>query len=121
MTRLRNVALTLGCTAAALTLSMTTAQAAPGDTTAICANSLTPSGWADVQWWNDYSCGSGFNPNMKRMMQLTGYPVGTVVNVCASSLPPAGWQEVSTFYSSGCRYSAVPSFNNNSWQIKRVY
>ncbi|MER7757317.1 hypothetical protein [Kitasatospora sp. NPDC097643] len=120
MTRLRAAVLTLGCTAAALTLTMGTAQAAPGDTTTMCGSSLTPGGYVDVQWWNSFSCGSTFNPNIKKVMQLTGYPVGTVVNACASTYPPAGWVQVSSYYSSGCNYSAVPSFNNNSWQLKRV-
>ncbi|MFJ3788851.1 hypothetical protein [Kitasatospora sp. NPDC090091] len=121
MSRLRAAALTLGATAAALTLSMTTAHAAPGDTVNMCGSSLTPSGYVDVQWWNSAGCGSGtFTPNSKKIMQLTGYPVGTVVNACASTWPPAGWVQVSEFYSSGCNYSAVPSFGKNSWQLKRV-
>ncbi|MFB7614789.1 hypothetical protein [Kitasatospora sp. NPDC056181] len=120
MSRLRAVALTLGCTAAALTMTMTTAHAAPGDTTNMCGSTLTPSGFVDVQWWNSAACGSGFNPNSKQVKQLTGLPVGTVVNACASTWPPAGWTIVSSFYSSSCNYSAVPSFNNNSWQLKRV-
>ncbi|MGW3044505.1 hypothetical protein ACWC9T_31680 [Kitasatospora sp. NPDC001159] len=120
MTRLRAAVLTLGCTAAALTLTMGTAQAAPGSTSTVCSSSLTPDGFVDVQWWNSAGCGSGFNPNTKKIMQLTGYPVGTVVNACASTWPPAGWTIVSSFYGSGCQYSSVPSFNNNSWQLKRV-
>lgn len=119
MIRLRTAALTLGVAAAALALT-TPAQAAPGDTATICSSSLTPSGWVDVQWWNSFSCGSTFNPNIKQIKQAAGMPVGTVLNVCSSTLPPAGWVTVSSFYSSSCRYSAVPSLNNNSWQIKRV-
>lgn len=120
MIRLRNLALTVGGAAAALTLTMGTAQAAPGDTSTSCSSSLTPSGFVDVQWWNSAGCGSGFTPNTKKIMQLTGYPVGTVVNACASTWPPAGWTIVSSFYSSGCQYSAVPSLEKNSWQLKRV-
>ncbi|MET9400470.1 hypothetical protein [Kitasatospora sp. NPDC002965] len=119
MSRLRAAALTLGA-AAALTLTATTAHAAPGDTQDVCNSQFTPSGWADVQWWNSYACGPGFNPNSRRIMQLTGYPIGTTVNVCSSALPPSGWVEVSAFYSSSCRYSVTPSFNNNSWQLKRI-
>ncbi|KJS52926.1 hypothetical protein [Streptomyces rubellomurinus] len=120
MTRLRAVAVTLGCTAAALALTMGSAQAAPGDTTNVCASTLTPSGYVDVQWWNSAGCGSGFAPNAKQIKQLTGLPVGTVVNACSSTYPPAGWTIVSSFYSSSCQYSSVPSFNNNSWQLKRT-
>ncbi|MFI2610435.1 hypothetical protein [Kitasatospora sp. NPDC018619] len=120
MTRLRSAVLALGCTAAALTLTAGAAQAAPGDTTTVCSSSLTPGGSVDVQWWNSAGCGSGFTPNTKKIMQLTGYPVGTVVNACASTWPPAGWTIVSSFYGSGCNYSAVPSLEKNSWQLKRV-
>ncbi|HJD82793.1 hypothetical protein ABZX88_04575 [Kitasatospora aureofaciens] len=120
MTRLRAAALALGCSVAALTLTMGTAQAAPGSTSTMCSSSLTPAGFVDVQWWNSAGCGSGFNPNTKKIMDLTGYPVGTVVNACASTWPPAGWTIVSSYYSSGCQYSAVPSFDKNSWQLKRV-
>ncbi|WP_406194010.1 hypothetical protein OH807_04205 [Kitasatospora sp. NBC_01560] len=119
MNRLRTV-LALGCTAAALTLTMPTAHAAPGGTTTMCGSTLTPSGFVDVQWWNSAGCGSGFTPNSKKVMQLTGYPVGTVLNACGSTWPPAGWVPVSEFYGSACNYSAVPSLGKNSWQLKRV-
>ncbi|MFE2107466.1 hypothetical protein ACFXAF_16545 [Kitasatospora sp. NPDC059463] len=120
MSRLRAAALAVGCAAAALTLTATTAHAAPGDIQTVCGSQLTPSGWVDVQWWNDFSCGSTFSPNTKKIEQVDGLPIGTTLNVCASALPPAGWVQLSEFYSSSCRYSVSPSFNNNSWQIKRV-
>ncbi len=120
MSRLRAVALAAGCAAAALTITTTTAHAAPGDTLNVCSSQLTPAGWVDVQWWNDVSCGSTFNPNKKQIKQLTGLPIGTTLTVCASTYQPAGWVQLSAFYNSSCRYSAVPSLNNNAWQIKRV-
>ncbi|MFJ4793578.1 hypothetical protein [Kitasatospora purpeofusca] len=120
MSRFRAAVLTVGCAAAALALTATTAQAAPGDTQNVCGSQLTPNGWVDVQWWNEYACGSTFNPNAKRIQQAAGLPIGTTLTVCASTLPPAGWVQLSEFYNSSCRYSVSPSFNNNSWQIKRV-
>ncbi|MFD7417943.1 hypothetical protein [Kitasatospora purpeofusca] len=120
MSRFRAAVLTVGCAAAALALTATTAQAAPGDTQNVCGSQLTPSGWVDVQWWNEYACGSTFNPNAKRIQQAAGLPIGTTLTVCASTLPPSGWVQLSEFYNSSCRYSVSPSFNNNSWQIKRV-
>ncbi|MFB7664875.1 hypothetical protein ACFC1R_13130 [Kitasatospora sp. NPDC056138] len=120
MTRLRTACLAAGLATAALGLAVSPAEAAPGDVTNVCASTLTPSGFVDVQWWNSSGCGSGFEPNAKQIKQLTGLPVGTVVNACASTYQPAGWVQVSSYYSSSCRYSAVPSFNNNAWQLKRV-
>ncbi|MFB7470333.1 hypothetical protein [Kitasatospora sp. NPDC056184] len=120
MSRLRAAALAVGCAAAALTLTTTTAQAAPGDTQNVCASQLTPSGWVDVQWWNDLSCSSTFSPNKKQIKQVAGLPIGTTLTVCASTYQPAGWVQLSSFYTSSCNYSAVPSLNNNAWQIKRV-
>lgn len=120
MARLRTSLLALGFTAATLALTMSPAQAAPGDVTNVCSSTLTPSGFVDVQWWNSFSCGSSFDPNMKQIKQLAGLPIGTTVNACASTYPPAGWVQVSSYYNSSCRYSSVPSFNNNAWQLKRV-
>lgn len=120
MTRLRTTGMALIGAAALLTLTVSPAQAAPGDVSTMCASVLTPAGFVDVQWGNSFSCGSTFSPNIKQVKQLTGLPVGTVVNACASTYQPAGWVQVSTYYSSSCRYSAVPSFNNNAWQLKRV-
>ncbi|WP_405008001.1 hypothetical protein OHV13_31500 [Kitasatospora purpeofusca] len=120
MSRFRAAVLTVGCAAAALTMTTTTAHAAPGDTLNVCSSQLTPTGWVDVQWWNDVSCGSTLNPNKKQIKQLTGLPIGTTLTVCASTYQPAGWVQLSSFYNSSCRYSSVPSLNNNAWQIKRV-
>ncbi|GAA2251848.1 MULTISPECIES: hypothetical protein [Kitasatospora] len=120
MTRLRAGLLAVGFATATFALTTSPAQAAPGDVTNVCASTLTPSGFVDVQWWTSAGCGSTTSPNMKQIKQLTGLPVGTVVNACASTYPPAGWVQVSTFFSSGCGYSPVPSFNNNAWQLKRV-
>jgi hypothetical protein len=94
---------------------------AAGDTANVCSSNLTPSGWVDVQWWNTFSCGNTFSPNAKQIKQLTGYAVGTHVNACSSSYPPAGWSITSSYYSSSCQYSSVPSFNNNSWTLVRSY
>ncbi|MEU1071244.1 MULTISPECIES: hypothetical protein [unclassified Streptomyces] len=106
--------------AAACVAGTTPANAAPGDTLNMCASTLTPTGWVATQWWNSAGCGSGFSPNSKRIMQLTGYPVGTRVNACASTYPPAGWTITSTFYNSACRYSVVPSFDPNAWTLVRT-
>ncbi|MER7706686.1 hypothetical protein ABTX81_27795 [Kitasatospora sp. NPDC097605] len=120
MSRLRAAALAVGCAAAALTLTATTAHAAPGDTQNVCSSQLTPTGWVDVQWWNDISCSSTFSPNKKQIKDIAGLPIGTTLTVCSSTYQPAGWVQLSSFYNSSCRYSAVPSLNNNAWQIKRV-
>jgi hypothetical protein len=96
-------------------------QAAAGDTVNVCSSTMTPSGWVDVQWWNSGACGSTFSPNSKQMKDLTGYPIGTRVNACSSWYPPSGWSVVSSYYSSSCRYSAVPSFDNNSWTLVRSF
>ncbi|MEU8824535.1 hypothetical protein [Streptomyces sp. NPDC048636] len=108
-------------TAAVTAIGMGTASAAPGDTMTMCGSQLTPSGYVDTQWWNSAGCGSGtFSPNTKQIKQLTGYPVGTQVNACASTWPPAGWTITNTFYNSACRYSVVPSFDPNSWTLRRT-
>ncbi|MEW2412837.1 hypothetical protein AB0953_03770 [Streptomyces sp. NPDC046866] len=109
---------TMAFTALAVTASP--ASAAPGDTLTQCSSTLTPAGWVDVQWWNSGGCGSTFSPNTKQIKDLRGYPVGTQVNACASTWPPAGWTIVSSYYSSGCQYSSVPSFNANTWTLKRT-
>ncbi|WP_051813460.1 hypothetical protein [Kitasatospora sp. MBT63] len=120
MTRLRAAAVVLGAAAALTAVPLSTAQAAPGDTATLCSSSLTPSGWVDVQWWNSFSCGSTFNPNIRKVQQLTGYAAGTTVTACASSLPPAGWVAVSISYNSGCVYAPNQGFNKNSWQLKQL-
>ncbi|GGW12114.1 hypothetical protein GCM10018980_03040 [Streptomyces capoamus] len=120
MRRVRSASLALVGAAACIALSAPPSQAAAGDTASMCGSQLTPSGWVDIQWWNSWSCGTTFSPNMKKIEQLTGFPVGTTVNVCASTYPPAGWVQVNSYYSGGCQYSAVPSSQPNSWTIKRV-
>jgi len=95
------------------------ALSAAGDTANICSSTWTPSGWVDVGWWNSFSCGSTFVPNVKQIKQLTGYAVGTKVNACSSSYPPNGWSITGSYYSSVCAYSS--SFNNNSWTLVRSY
>ncbi|WP_432587613.1 hypothetical protein ABVG11_19825 [Streptomyces sp. HD1123-B1] len=117
-TRIASLAL---LTAAVTAFGMGTASAAPGDTFTMCGSQLTPSGHVDTQWWNSAGCGSGsFNPNTKQVKQLTGYPIGTQVSACASTWPPAGWTITNTYYSGGCRYSAVPSFDPNTWTLRRT-
>ncbi|TQK50862.1 hypothetical protein FBY35_1220 [Streptomyces sp. SLBN-118] len=120
MVRLRSASLTLLTAAACLALTVPSASAAPGDTTSICYSNLTPSGWVDVQWWNTWECGVTFNPNKKKIQQVSGMPIGSTLNVCSSTLPPAGWVQVNRFYNGACQYSAVPSHDPNSWTIKRV-
>ncbi|WP_371477325.1 hypothetical protein [Kitasatospora sp. NBC_00315] len=120
MPRIRTLCIALGGAATLLALTVPPAQAAPGDVTTVCGSTLTPSGYVDVSWGNSSSCGSTFSPNIKQIKQLTGLPVGTVVNACGSTYQPSGWIQVSSYYSSSCRYSAVPSLNDNAWQLKRV-
>ncbi|MFD7449784.1 hypothetical protein [Kitasatospora sp. NPDC059827] len=54
------------------------------------------------------------------MKQLTGLPVGTVVQACSTTYPPAGWVQTGAYYTSSCVAWSNPSFNNNAWQLKRV-
>jgi len=119
--RKRAAALVLVGPALWLAAATPPAHAAPGEVQTVCASTLTPTGWVDVSWGTSLTCGSGSAPNIKQIKQLTGLPVGTTVNACASTYPPAGWvQTGSSYYSSSCRYSAVPSFNPNAWTLKRV-
>ncbi|MEW2086418.1 hypothetical protein [Streptomyces sp. NPDC005283] len=120
MVRLRSASLALLTAAACVALTAPSASAVPGDTATMCSSSLTPSGWVDVQWWNSWACGITFNPNMKKIQQVSGMPIGSTVNACSSTLPPAGWVQVNRFYSGACQYSAVPSHDPNTWTIKRV-
>ncbi|WP_143177599.1 hypothetical protein [Cystobacter ferrugineus] len=91
-------------------------------TTTVCASTLTPSGWVDIQWWNSASCGSTFAPNIKMIQEVASLPVGTTITACASTYPPPGWvQTGASFYRSTCRYSVVPSLDPNAWTLKRVY
>lgn len=120
MVRLRSASLAV-LTTACVALTVSPASAAPGDTTTMCGSSMTPSGWVDVQWWNSWSCGVTFNPNTKKIQQVSGMPIGSTVNACASTWPPAGWVQVNrSFYSGACQYAAVPSHEPNTWTIKRV-
>lgn len=121
MTRLRTTCMAFAGAAAMLALTAAPAHAAPGDVTTSCASVLTPSGYVDVSWGYSSSCGTqSFSPNIKQMKQLTGLPVGTLVQACASTYQPAGWVQTRAYYSSSCVYSSTPSFNNNAWQLKRV-
>ncbi|MDH6576176.1 hypothetical protein [Kitasatospora sp. MAP5-34] len=121
MSRLRTaMGVALLSATATLALPVSAAQAAPGGTVNTCASSLTPGGWVDVQWWFSASCGSNFSPNAKQIEQLTGLPIGTTVNACSSTYPPAGWIPVASYYSNGCQYSSVPSFDPNTWTLRRV-
>ena len=82
----RRILATMGIAATAAVAvagSSLPAQAAPGDTTNICASSLTPSGWVDIAHYYTSSCGTAsFNKNAK-----TTYVVkaGTV---CLASQTP---------------------------------
>ncbi|NSL42871.1 hypothetical protein [Streptomyces sp. 8P21H-1] len=119
MSAARNILMALAAAGAAVTLTAAPAAAAPGDTLSICHSQLTPSGWADVSWSSSSQCG-GFEPNRKQIKQLDGYPIGTEVAICASTLQPAGWIQIREYYSQSCRYSSVPSLNNNAWTVRRV-
>ncbi len=97
------------------------AQAAPGDTTGICASSLTPSGFVDIAHYYTSSCGTGsFNKNAKTIKQIAGYPVGTSTLACGSSLTPSGWVDSAWFFRSECTISSG-STSANARTIKRVY
>jgi hypothetical protein len=121
MTRLRTTCTALAGAAAMFALATAPAHAAPGDVSTSCASVLTPNGYVDVSWGYSSSCGTqSFNPNLKQIKQLTGLPVGTVVQACASTYQPVGWVQTSSYYSSSCRYSAVPSLSHNAWTLKRV-
>ncbi|MFI9584040.1 hypothetical protein ACIHCQ_19845 [Streptomyces sp. NPDC052236] len=121
MTRLRTTCMALAGAAAMFALATAPAHAAPGDVSPSCSSVLTPTGYVDVSWGFSSSCGTqSFNPNLKQIKQLTGLPVGTVVQACGSTYQPAGWIQTASYYSSSCRYSAVPSLSNNAWTLKRV-
>ena len=90
-------------------------------TTIICASSLTPAGWVDIQWYYSSSCGTGsFAPNTKKIQQLTGEPIGTTVNACNSSYIPAGWAQTAYYYNSSCQSGSVGSLNPNTWTLRRL-
>ncbi|MFD3761709.1 hypothetical protein [Streptomyces sp. NPDC058622] len=121
MTRLLTTGMALAGAAAMFALTAVPAHAAPGDVSTSCASVLTPTGYVDVSWGYSSSCGTqSFSPNIKQIKQLTGLPVGTVVQACASTYQPVGWVQTGSYYSSSCVYSSNPSFNNNAWQLKRV-
>lgn len=121
MTRLRTTGMALVSAAAMFALTAAPAQAAPGDVTTTCASVVTPAYYVDVSWGRSISCGSqSFSPNIKQIKQLTGLPIGTVVQACGSTYQPEGWIQTSSYYSSSCVYSSTPSFNNNAWTLKRV-
>lgn len=89
MIRFRTTGMALLGTAALFALTAAPAHAAPGDVTTSCASVLTPAGFVDVSWGYSSSCGTqSFSPNIKQIKQLTGLPVGTVVQACASTYQP---------------------------------
>ncbi|MFI1654195.1 hypothetical protein ACH4ZU_04520 [Streptomyces sp. NPDC020472] len=121
MTRFRTTTMALAGAAAMFALSAAPAQAAPGDVTTTCASTATPEGYVDVSWGYSASCGNqNLNPNIKQIKQLTGLPIGTVVQACGSAYYPAGWTATSSYYSSSCVAWPNSGFNNNAWTLKRV-
>jgi hypothetical protein len=102
----------------ALALASSTAYAAPGDTSNICATTSTPTGWVDTAWYYSSACSTGsFNNNTHTIKQVAGYGAGTTVGACGSSLPPTGWVDTAWYYSSAC---STGSFNNNTHTIKQL-
>ncbi|MER8044491.1 hypothetical protein [Streptomyces sp. NPDC094032] len=121
MSRIRTTTMALAGAAAMFALSAAPAQAAPGDVTTTCASTATPSGYVDVSWGYSASCGTqNFDPNIKQIKQLTGLPIGTVVQACGSTYYPVGWTATSSYYSSSCVAWPNSGFNNNAWTLKRV-
>ncbi|MEU3913361.1 hypothetical protein [Streptomyces sp. NPDC029721] len=121
MTRLRTTAMAFAGAAAMFALAAAPAQAAPGDVTTTCANTATPAGYVDVNWGYSASCGGqNLAPNIKQIKQLTGLPVGTVVQACGSTYYPAGWVATSSYFSNSCVAFPNSGFNNNAWTLKRV-
>ncbi|MEV0416418.1 hypothetical protein AB0I68_38190 [Streptomyces sp. NPDC050448] len=121
MDRLRTTTMALAGAAAMFALTAAPAQAAPGDVTTTCASTATPVGYVDVNWGNSPSCGTqNFAPNIKQIKQLTGLPVGTVVQACGSTYYPVGWVQTASYYSSACVAFPNSGFNNNAWTLKRV-
>ncbi|MFF4578814.1 hypothetical protein [Streptomyces sp. NPDC001389] len=121
MTRLRTTAMAVAGAAAMFALTAAPAQAAPGDVTTTCASTATPAGYVDVSWGYSNTCGGqDFAPNIKQIKQLTGLPIGTVVQACGSAYYPTGWVQTSSYYSSSCVAFPNSGFNNNAWTLKRV-
>ncbi|MFJ9947746.1 hypothetical protein [Kitasatospora sp. NPDC091207] len=63
---------------------------------------------------------TGFDRNSGRLLQLTGYSIGSYVNACATVLPPSGWVTRGEYDDSGCRTGPNPSTGKNAWQLQRV-
>ncbi|MBB4986244.1 MULTISPECIES: hypothetical protein [Streptomyces] len=121
MSRFRTTTMALAGAAAMFALSAAPAQAAPGDVTTTCASTATPAGYVDVSWGYSASCGTqNFDPNIKQIKQLTGLPIGTVVQACGSTYYPVGWTATASYYSSSCVAWPNSGFNNNAWTLKRV-
>ncbi|MEU3354994.1 hypothetical protein [Streptomyces sp. NPDC037389] len=120
MRRLRTAGLALLGATLFASVAASPAQAAPGETRTVCADTMTPDGWVDVNWGTSASCRATAGPNIKMMKQLDGLPVGTQVNACATAFPPKGWTRVQTYYSGGCVAFINSSFTPNAWLLQRV-
>ncbi|MEU7259708.1 hypothetical protein AB0B21_28430 [Streptomyces rimosus] len=118
--RVRRAALALVGAAVLAAVTVTPAQAEPGETKTLCRSEVTPSGWLEVRWGKSETCGATDIPNIKTITQVAGLPVGSRVEVCATMVPPEGWQPVSTSYSVDCRTSLGPGTYNNRWVLERV-
>ncbi|MEU1378082.1 hypothetical protein ABZ442_31200 [Streptomyces triculaminicus] len=120
MRRLRTAGLALLGATLVASVAASPAQASPGETRTVCADSMTPDGWVDVNWGTSASCRVMGGSNIKMMKQLDGLPVGTQVNACASALPPKGWTKVQTYYSGGCVVFVNSSFTPNAWLLQKT-
>ncbi|MBB4894815.1 hypothetical protein FHS39_003873 [Streptomyces olivoverticillatus] len=121
MRRFRTAGLAVLGAALFASVAASPAQASPGETRTVCANSMTPDGWVDVNWGVNASCGGGsLSPNIKMIKQVDGLPVGSQVNACATTLPPKGWIKLQTYYTSSCQAFVNPSFTPNAWLLQRA-
>ncbi|MBB5121716.1 hypothetical protein AF335_07740 [Streptomyces eurocidicus] len=120
MRRLRTAGLALLGATLVASVAASPAQASPGETRTVCADSMTPDGWVDVNWGTSASCRVMSGSNIKMIKQLDGLPVGTQVNACASAQPPKGWTKVQTYYSGGCVVFVNSSFTPNAWLLQKT-
>ncbi|MFC5144653.1 hypothetical protein [Streptomyces aureoversilis] len=120
MRRLRTAGLALLGATLVASVTASPAQASPGETRTVCADSMTPDGWVDVNWGTSASCRAMGGSNVKMIKQLDGLPVGTQVNACASAQPPSGWTKVQTYYSGGCVVFVNSSFTPNAWLLRKT-
>ncbi len=72
--RVRRAALALVGAAVLAAVTVTPAQAEPGETKTLCRSEVTPSGWLEVRWGKSEACGATDIPNIKTITQVAGLP-----------------------------------------------